>query len=470
MGTIDSINIEETIIETERLLAEEKNISPALKSMFKVLLLIVKLLVNQRGLNSRNSSKPPSADPNREKKSKEKSNKRPGGQKGRIGKNLKKFDTPDEIKELKIDRNSLPAGEYIEKGYESRQLVNIKISRHITEYRAQVLTDKSGKKYVAEFPKYITRPVQYGSDLKAHAVYMSQFQLIPYARIGDYFSDQLHIPVSAGSLCNFNQEAYLLLERFDNIVRNKLIESELIHADETGINVNGKRIWLHNASNEQWTHFFPHEKRGTDAMDEIGILPKFKGILCHDHWKPYYRYNCEHALCNAHHLRELDRVCGQDKQNWAKKLKELLIQINNSVKERGNILSNEISDSYRKQYRSILLEAEKECPPPVDTGEKKRGRIKRSKARNLLERLNNYEQDVLLFMDNSVVPFTNNRGERDIRMTKVQQKISGCFKTIEGAETFCRIRSYLSTCQKNDVKPTEALKLLMNGTLPNFLN
>ena len=228
MKTVENINIEKTIQETEKLLSEEKDLSPALKSVITVLLLIIRLLANQRGLNSKNSSKPPSTDKNKEKKLRKKSDKEPGGQRGHIGKTLKKFDNPDKIKNIDINRTTLPVGKYTDGGYESRQVVDIKISRHITEYRAQILFDESGKKYVAEFPEKLTQPIQYGSDLKAHAVYMSQFQLIPYNRVCDYFSDQMGIPLSAGSVCNFNKEAFSLLSGFDDIVKEKLIKSDLI--------------------------------------------------------------------------------------------------------------------------------------------------------------------------------------------------------------------------------------------------
>ena len=181
-------------------------------------------------------------------------------------------------------------------------MVDIKISRIITEYRAEVLENDKGKRYVAAFPVGLTRPIQYGKSVKSHAVYLSQYQLIPYERVEDYFVNEIQIPVSVGSLFNFNKEAYDLLEPFATLAKDKLIHGTLIHADETGINVNGKRIWLHNASNELWTYFYPHEKRGSKAMDEIGILPNFKGTLVHDHWKPYYIYACRHGLCNAHHI------------------------------------------------------------------------------------------------------------------------------------------------------------------------
>ena len=202
----------------------------------------------------------------------------------------------------------------------------------------------------------------------------------------------------------------------------------------------------------------------------MGILPGFKGTLCHDHWKPYYKYDCTHALCNAHHLRELTRAFEQDDQKWAQKLKNLLETINCKVTDAGGALDAQESQKYRLKYRAILKEGESECPEPVEPQKKgKRGRIKKSKSRNLLERLRDYEQDALRVMDNQIVPFTNNPGENDIRMTKVQQKISGCFRSIGGAKIFCRIRSYLSTCRKQGVKASHALDLLFNGKLPDFL-
>jgi len=222
---------------------------------------------------------------------------------------------------------------------------------------------------------------------------------------------------------------------------------------------------------QRWTYYYPHAKRGTEAMDAIGILPNFDGILCHDHWKPYYTYDCTHALCNAHHLRELERAWEQDHQAWAKQMKRLLEEINSAVDKSGTHLSPADAKRYRKKYKTLLRKAELECPPPDETKHVgKRGRIKRSKARNLLERLMDYEDDVLRFMENEIVPFTNNLGENDIRMTKVQQKISGCFRSMDGAYVFCRIRGYLSTCRKNGVNPSEALRLLFAGEIPDFID
>ena len=172
----------------------------------------------------------------------------------------------------------------------------------VTEWRAQILEDSQGKRYVAPFPEGVTRPVQYGIGVKVNSVYMSQYQLIPYNRIEDHFLDQMQIPVSSGSIYNFNQEAYERLDYFDQWVRRQLASSPLLHVDETGINIGGKGNWLHNTSNAEFSFFSPHCKRGSEALDEIGILSAFQGILCHDHWKPYYQYGAFHSLCNAHHL------------------------------------------------------------------------------------------------------------------------------------------------------------------------
>ena len=219
------------------------------------MLILVTLLLNRITLNSRNSSKPPSTDPNREKRSRRgKSDRKPGGQDGRRGITLEQVDDPDEVTELKIDRRTLPKGPvYRDGGYEVRQVIDIDISRFVTEYRAQILADDQGNRFVATFPEGVNRPVQYGLGLKANAVYMSQYQLIPYDWVRDHFQDQMQIPVSAGSVFNFNKEAYARLESFAAWAKSALVRSMQMHADETGVNIGGKRHWLHCASNDRVT-------------------------------------------------------------------------------------------------------------------------------------------------------------------------------------------------------------------------
>jgi len=470
---IDGLDIDSTIKEVELALKNEKDLSPSLRTVMSMLVLMVKLLTNRVNKNSSNSSKPPSSDPNRLKSTRAKTDKNAGGQKGHKGSTLKQIDEPDEVEKIKLDKRTLPKGKtYKEVGFEKRQVFDIYVSRLVTEYQAQVLEDDSGKRYVAPFPEGVSKAVQYGNTLKAHAVYMSQYQLLPYKRIEEYFKQQLHIPISQGSVYNFNKEAYEKLGQFDGLVKEALAKASLMHVDETGVNVAGKRHWLHCASNQFFTSFMTHEKRGSEAMDSMNIIPRFEGVLCHDHWKAYYRYeNCLHSLCNAHHLRELTFAHEQDKQKWAGKMKVWLEKTNKAVNQDGGELNQEKAKQFWLEYRKLLSEAEIECPPPDEKERNgKRGRLKRSKSRNLLERLIKYDEDTLRFMENAEVPFTNNQGERDIRMTKVQQKISGAFRSLDGAKMFCRIRGYLSTCKKQGVTSGYAMELLFKGKLPDFIS
>ncbi len=467
---IDSIDVEKALDKARQLIEQEEGLSSSLRAALEVLLLLVKLLLDRKTLNSKNSSKPPASDPNRLKPTRKKSGKSSGAQAGHIGKTLEKVDDPDFVTSLSIDRRTLPKGNYHQVGFETRQVFDIDILRVITEYQAEILEDEKGNRFMASFPDGVTKAVQYGNQIKAHAVYLSQYQLLPYKRIQNYFADQLQIPISEGSLYNFNVQAFAQLADFEQMSKDRLAQAELAHADETGININGKRQWLHCVSSPAWTHYFPHEKRGKEAMDDIGILPRFQGILCHDHWKPYYRYSFIHALCNAHHLRELTRAWEQDGMIWARDMEQHLREINRVVNDAGGVLPPDEAKQYRKIYRTLLQKADNECPAPEPPpGKPKRGRVKRSKARNLLERLRDYEDDVLRFMENPLVPFTNNQGENDIRMTKVQQKISGCFRSVEGAKIFCRVRGYLSTCRKQDISVSQALNLLFDGKLPDFI-
>lgn len=467
--TLDRLSINKTIADVEQLLKDDAALTPALNAAIRMLILAVQLLADKAKLDSRNSSKPPTTDPHRARKKVTPTGRKAGGQPAHTGRNLALVDNPDVIHPLTIDKRRLPKGIYHDAGFETRQVIDIHIERCVTEYRAQILQNEKGQRFVAEFPVEVTRPTQYGASVKANAVYLSMFQLIPYERVKTQFAEQYGIALSTGSLSNFNQDAYQRLAQFAVLAKQKLLAEAIVHADETGINVNGKRIWLHSASSEKWSWFYPHAQRGHDAMDAIGILPTFTGTLVHDHWKPYYRYGCTHALCNAHHLRELTYAEEIDAQQWAKLLRELLVEINRAIEKSEAPLSSKRRNEFVQRYRAILHEADAECPEPDKKNPHQRGRVKRSKSRNLLLRLRDYEADVLRFLSDPRVPFTNNLGERDIRMSKVQQKISGCFRSMDGAYTFCLIRSYLSTCRKQDVGAGEALDCLFKGTWPEFI-
>ena len=455
------------IIETANAaLKSDDSMSSSTKELISSLVDMVSVLANRLGLNSSNSSKPPSADPNRvraKKKTKGKKRK-PGGQKGHKGSRLEPVANPTAIEELEIDRRTLPPGKWTAGGFDRRQVFDVEVAFTVTEYRAEILVNELGETYVAEFPEGVTEPAQYGSSVKATSVYLSQFQLIPQARVQDVFNTQYGLAVTKGSVNNFNIFAAAILRewKYEDWLREQLVHSPLLHADETGSNINGVRYWIHCLSNESFTYFHIDPKRGQEAMERMGVLSQFAGQLVHDHWKPYFLYLCKHVLCNAHHLRELERAFEQDDQKWALKMRRLLEKISSAVNKSGGKLARKEVKRYQKLYRGILSDANKECPENL----KQRAQ---SKSRNLLERLIAFEEETLRFMVDELTPFTNNQGERDLRMNKVQQKISGCFRSERGARDFCLIRSYLSTCRKQGVHPMEALRLLFEGAKPEFM-
>jgi transposase len=465
-----TLNVLQTVCDAQLLLTREVQLCAPDRAIIQSLIDAVTFLSHRLGTNSSNSSTPPSLDPNRPKDAKKQSpgeKRQPGAQKGHKGATLKKVTTPNETEDIHVDRRTVPRGFYKTTGYEVRQVFDINISLFVKEYRAEIIENENGEQYVAMFPDGVTQAAQYGNLTKASSVYLSQYQLIPLDRVRGFFEDQAGIPISKGSIANFNVEASQKLDAFVVWAKEQLSNSSLNHGDETGINIGGKKAWLHDLSNDKVTLLHADLSRGKDAMDKMGVLPLFKGTLIHDHWKPYFQYSCAHALCNAHHLRELEWCVDFEEQAWAGLMKALLIEIND-YKNKVGFVPQANQEIFEQRYRTILDEGKVECPV-TEKPAGKRGRTKKSKSRNLLERLQDFETESLRFMREILVPFTNNQGERDIRMTKVQQKISGCFRSLDGANNFCRIRSYIATCIKNHFNPTEALRLLFQGKLPDFM-
>ena len=463
--TDKQLKVNDIIAAAREALKAERNISLVTRKAVDELIGVTTALANQVGLNSRNSSIPPSRDPNREKKKrrvKGKKRRKAGGQKGHKPAWLKPVAKPDEEIELEIDRDSLPRGRYKRVGFEKRQVHDFEVLVKVTEYQAEILENSKGEQFVAEFPPGVTEPAQYGSNVKAHSVYMSQFQLVPLKRVQNHFAEQIGISLSKGSVANFNALAGKNLAWYDGWAIKQLVRSSVLNGDETGVNVGGKGHWLHCVSNETITLFHVDARRGVEAMENMGVLPRFRGILVHDHWKPYFDFDCDHSLCNAHHLRELERAADQDGQKWARRMLKFLEELNIAVHEAGGALDKKSAKKSRKQYRKILKEAQRECP-------RNASERAQSKSRNLLVRLKDFETEALRFMEDKNVPFTNNRAENDQRMTKVQQKISGCFRSLAGAKNFARVRGYLLTCQKNGMDATTALTLIFDGKRPPFM-
>lgn len=419
-------------------------------------------------MNSRNSSKPPSSDGlSKPPAKRKKTGKRPGGQEGHEGHNLSMVENPDweivyPVKECSSCGRSLSRVEPA--GHERRQVFELPpMAVEVTEHRAEVrLCPACGCENRAAFPEEVTQPVQYGPHLKAAAVYLNSYQLIPYERTGEVFSDLFGCEISEGTLVNWTSAASETLGPVENETKRQLTRSPVVSFDETGIRVDGKTAWLHVSSTERLTHYGAHPRRGSEATKAIGILPELGGTAVHDFFSSYLSYSCSHALCCAHILRELTFLAEENGEKWAVKMKKLLGDANDAVNERKahgfKRLKGSQAKRFENRYERILAEGFAANPLPDIRGQpKRRGRKKKTKTRNLLERLRDYRCEVLKFMRDFSVPFDNNLAERDLRMAKVKQKISGTFRSWDGAHDFCRIRGYISTARKNQVPVIQAL-------------
>ena len=309
--------------------------------------------------------------------------------------------------------------------------------------------------------------MQYGAALGAVGVYLVQQQLLPYERACEVIEDLVGPPMSVGTLQGLVKRCAAQLAEVEQQIKDALSRAEVLHQDETGLYVAGQRHWMHVSATEHLTHYAVHRKRGKEALDAIGILAGFQGVSMHDGWHSYWQFLCQHALCNVHHLRVLTFLYEEQLQAWAGEMKELLLDMKTAVEQaradgRSSLHPLEVAD-WKARYEALLAEVYQANPPdlPLETG--RRGRRKQSAARNLLDHLSKHQEAVLLFLDNFAVSFDNSLAERDIRMVKVQQKISGCFRSEAGAQAFCRIRSYLSTLHKQDMAVLTALEQVLVG-------
>jgi transposase len=344
------------------------------------------------------------------------------------------------------------------------------LSLEVTEHRAQrKRCSGCGRSTTASFPTEVSATVGYGPRIKALTVYLMNYQLLPYERTSELLSDLFgERAPGAGTLHSALGSCFEGLEDTEEAIKAGLKGAQLGHFDETGLGVCEKGMWVHVASTTKLTHYALHQKRGSEATEEIGILPSFRGVAVHDGLRAYGNYErCEHALCNAHHLRrELTFVEEEhEEQGWAGEMKALLMEIEEAVREEaasgGTQLSPETTGDFERRYQRVLKAGLAANPPPERTG--KRGRPKQSKGKNLVDRLDKHREAVLRFMGDFRVPLDNNQAERDLRMVKVRQKVSGCFRTKEGAAAFLRIRGYISTVRKQGENVLAALEGVFTG-------
>src|SRR5437868_7280297 len=424
--------------------------------------------------DSHNSHLPPSSDRfHRQPKSlRKKSGKKPGGQAGHPGSTLKLSPTPDQVIVHPVERcqhwqRDLREVESLT--IERRQVLDLPPKRVVViEHQAQQKWCPACHEIsIAAFPDEVRAPVQYGAAIGAVGVYLVQQQLVPYERACEVIEDLLGASMSVGTLQALIARCAAQLAPVEQQIKAALSRAEVLHQDETGLYVAGQRQWMHVHATEHLTHYAVHPQRGKAALDAIGILANFQGVSVHDGWQSYWQFLCQHALCNVHHLRELTFLDEEQGQAWAGEMKELLLDIKAAVEQaraegRSHLHPLEMAD-WKAGYGTLLAEGYQANPPDPPPESGKKGRRKQSAARNLLDRLSTHQEAVLLFLDNFAVPFDNSLAERDLRMVKVQQKVSGCFRSVSGAQAFCRIRGYLSTLRKQGLAVLTALEQALVG-------
>ena len=446
-------------------LEEENRILKELVASLTAKIFELEALLNK---NSKNSNKPPSSDGLKKGKVKNcriPSGKSSGGQPGHEGATKELSPEPDTIVELNPQTECECGGEIIIQtgNFVARQVTDIQLPKVITvEYRSNSgICAKCGKSHKAVFPDGVKGTVSYGASLQAIVTYLTTYQLVPLERATELVKDLFGVKISQGTIVASGQKAYEKLSDTELRIKDELINSDVTNFDESGMRVAGKTHWLHSAGTESATMYLVHKKRGKEAMDEMGILPLFFGTAMHDHWKSYYHYTqCAHGECNEHHPRALKYIHEDLNEAWAGEMACLLLRIKTHVDLSklfgADCLEQEDIDTYEQLYRDILANAAIQQESPKE-------------SKRMAKRLITYEPETLLFMLDFDVPFTNNLAERDIRMPKAKQKISGGFRSEDGANAFARIRGFVSTVKKKGKNVFDGLVSVFNGNATGFL-
>jgi transposase len=439
----------------------------------------VKQMQSRLNMSSRNSSKPPSSDGLNKPapKSLRIAGQKPtGGQKGHPGSTLCQAPQPDKIvihgvpEQCQACHGKLPFA-YVG---ETRQVFDLPpLQFEVTEHHAMQAICSCGHVHTGEFPVGVNAAVQYGPRAQAAMVHLNQNHAVSVQRTAALMKDFFGLAVSQATVVKAAQAGAEVLRPTVQCIGQGAVSSAVLHADETGVRVAKKLHWLHVLASDALTWMGCHPKRGTEAFEALALLQQFQGVLVHDGWIPYKALQCQHALCNAHHLRELTYLLEEQGQAWAGDMIELLTHAShldnvNCADGRtpnydGRKYQNQVRD-LRHLYDAILAQGQEANPMALSTG--KRGRPKQSKATNLIGRLRDYSDDVWRFMTQANVPFTNNLAEQTVRMPKVKQKVSGCFRTLHGAQTYCVIRSYCATMHKQGANIFESLAAAFKGAPP----
>ena len=464
MGVPEHVSSEEPSYEELRATVREQ------ASLIEKLTAEIAELRARLNMNSRNSSRPPSSDGYAKpapKSRRKRSGKKPGKQPGDPGRHLAQRCDPDETKvhsPSSCDRCGSDLSDAEVTGRIVRQVFDLPpAALFCTEHQAERKRCRCGAETTGAFPSEASAPACYGPALRAYVCYLVTRQHIPVARVAELLRDTYGAPVATGTIVAMVREGAAMLDEFLARVKELLIASDVVHADETGLRVEAHLQWVHAVSSTDLTLYHLDEERGTGAMETMGVIEHLRGVLVHDGWASYRTYqDLAHGLCNAHHLRELDAAGSIEGQGWANDMAGLLtdtwLMVLEAKTADENALNSAQLTEVRAKYDAIIAAGHRANPPVVPTG--RRGRPKRTKAHNLLLRLDNYADDVLRFAIDFTVPFDNNLSERDIRMVKIAQKVSGGFRSKEGAKAFLAFRSYLSTAAKQGVNRLQALRQL----------
>lgn len=469
-------------VELEALVAVQAERIVALEALVAEQTARIAELLERLDQNSRNSSKPPSSDGyakepaeegrNAKRSLRRRSGRKPGGQAGHQGHRLERREDPDravlhEVDSCECCGRDLSGSPIVES--QCRQVFDLPempalecVAHWIQKRRCDC-----GHLTSSRFPREATAPTCYGPRIRALGIYLVSYQHLPYERAAEILTDWARAPISVATLQAFIVQGADGLDEFLEEIRSQLADAEVAHFDETGGRINGKLQWIHSASTDTLTLLNAHAKRGVDAMNEAGVLPGFRGVAVHDGWAPYRQFDeALHALCGAHHLREL--LAAQEQgQAWALGMSCLLLDTKTAVEQAltagQTALTATVLAELHASYRGVIALGYEENPSLTASDGTGR-RPKRTKAQNLLLRLDEREEEVIRFATDFRVPFDNNQAERDIRMVKLQQKISGCWRTTQGADRFLAIRSYLGTARKQGQRPIDALTLLTAGS------
>jgi len=492
----------DALTKENALLKEESEI---LKKTVAALTAKVEELEAKSKKNSKNSSKPPSSDgikkPKATQSLREKTGRASGGQEGHPGASLKLKDQPEEVIILQVKNTCECGGKIIINDgiVEKRQVTDVEPSKVITiEYRAEEgICEDCGKVHKASFPEDVNAAAVYGPGIQAVLTYMTNYQFLPLERAVEFVKEIYGINISQGTIINASKEVFTKLEPVVPLIKADVINSDVAGFDESGMRVAGSLHWLHCAATKDAVYYTIHKKRGKEGMDAAGILPNFKGTAIHDHWKVYYKYkDCSHGECNAHHLRHLEFLSDVMGQDWATEMICLLLRIKTHVDYSrlfgANELGKEDIEEYERMYRAIIAsgadsigienpygtvdpapEQIEDTTMPIEDNAvlmpAKTKRRKKTEAERMLIRLAQYELETLMFMYDFDVPFDNNIAEASIRMPKLHQKISGCFRTEDGADVFTRIRSFIGTAKKKGKNIMEGIRAVLDGHGADFL-